>query len=89
MTAASQPDRSPAPGIIPDPVHVHDPPGTPTPANAKNAEAHAERRNLAKIALAKVVSAVRGDTYMIDAYPSAGPEPAAARDDAGSRGRER
>jgi hypothetical protein len=89
MTAASQPDRSPAPGIIPDPVHVHDQLGTPTLANGKTAKANAERRNLARIGLAKMASAVRGDKHMVDAYPAAGREPAVARDDAGSRGRER
>ncbi len=89
MTATSQPDRSPAPGIIPDPVHVRDHPGTPTPANGTTAEAHAKRRNLARIGLAKVASAIRGDKYMVDAYPAAGREHAVAPDDAGSRERER
>jgi hypothetical protein len=88
MTATSQPDRSPAPGIIPDPVHVHDLLGTPTPANGKTARANAERRNPARIGLAKVASAIRGDKYMVDAYPAAGREHAVAPDDAGSRGSE-
>ncbi len=86
MTATSQPDRSPAPGIIPDPVHVHDDPAPP--ATAKRKATHARRRNPLRVATNAVMSTLHGDKYMVDAYPAAGPDHAAASDDAGPRPRE-
>ncbi len=80
MTAANQADRSPAPGIIPDPVHVRDDPARPAPANRKTADAHARRRNPARVAADAVMSALRGDKYMVDAYPAAGQQDPAAPD---------
>ena len=56
-TPSDEPTRSPIPGVIPDPVHVHQGP-PPDPANRG-------RRG----PLAKLARAVRGDTYMVDAYP--------------------
>lgn len=89
MTANHQPDRSLAPGIIPEPVHVDGDRGTLTPANGKTADAHAERRSLARIALAKMMSAIHGDKYMVGAYPAAVREQAAAPDEVGPREKKR
>jgi hypothetical protein len=72
-----EPTGSPVPGVIPEPVRVHHDPaarrerlharsptsGTTVPASPSG------RRNPARILLAKLLSAIRGDKYMIDAYP--------------------
>ncbi len=76
MTATNQSNRSPAPGIIPDPVHVHDDPAALTAARRGGSKPG--RRNPLGIAAARVMSALHGDKYMVDAYPAAGPEHAAA-----------
>lgn len=80
MTATNQADRSPAPGIIPDPVHIRDDPARPAPANGKTASAHARRRNPVRVAADAMMSALRGDKYMVDAYPAAEQQDAAAPD---------
>jgi hypothetical protein len=89
MTATSQPDRSPAPGIIPDPVHVHDDPGAPTAATGRRGGPKSGRRNPLGIAAARVMSVLHGDKYMVDAYPAAGQAHAAPPDSASSLARER
>jgi hypothetical protein len=71
MTAINEPDRSPAPGIIPDPVHVHDDPGAPTAATQQRGGRKPERLNPVSAAAA-VTSALRGGKYTVDAYPAAG-----------------
>jgi hypothetical protein len=86
MTPTDQPDRSPAPGIIPGPVHVSDGAAAPAAATEKRDEPKG-RRNPVRTALAKVMSALHGDKYMVDAYPAAGPESAGRSDDARSRTR--
>jgi hypothetical protein len=72
-TFPTESHTSPAPGIIPEPSLVHDEPvassrrgrrrpaGTSTPLAA--------RRTL----LARLLAALRGDKYMVDAYPPAVP----------------
>jgi hypothetical protein len=89
MTATSQPDRSSAPGIIPEPVEVYDEPAAPTAATEQRDDAKPGRRNPVRLAAAKVMSALRGDKYMIDAYPAPGHEDAATRHDAKPRPEER
>ena len=42
-----------------------------------------------RIAVAKVMSALGGEKYMIDAYPAAGRDGGAASDDAGTGAQER
>jgi len=86
MTPINQPDRSPAPGIIPGPVHVSDY-AAPLNAATEQRDEPKGRRNPVRTALAKVMSALQGDKYMVDAYPAAGPESAARSDDARSRTR--
>jgi hypothetical protein len=85
MTATNQPDRSPAPGIIPDPVHIHDDLGALTVATGRRGGRKSGRRNPLRIAAARVMSALRGDKYMVDAHPAAASEDAAGEQDARSR----
>ena len=68
---------SPVPGVIPEPGRVHDDPGaggerppaaSPTSGTAMPASSPG-RRNPARSLLAKLLSAIRGDKYMVDAYP--------------------
>ena len=85
MTANSQSDRSPPPGIIPEPAHLSSALASPSAASRKPDNPKPGRRNPVSIALAKVAHALTGDKYMVDAYPSAEREDAAASDAAGSR----
>jgi hypothetical protein len=85
MTTTDQPDRSLAPGIIPEPPHLNDTLAWPPAASIKPHERKPRRRNPARIALDRVMSALHGDRYMVDAYPAAGPEGSVRSDDAGSR----
>ena len=85
MTATNQSDRSPAPGIIPEPAHLTSDAAPLTGATEKRGEHETGRRNPARIAFDKVMSALHGDKYMLDAYPTAGHEHAAPSDDAEPR----
>jgi hypothetical protein len=74
-TFAIESNDSPAPGIIPEPVRVHDQPAVPTrraggpPAGrASKLLSSPGRRIPVRILLAKLMSVIRGDKYMIDAY---------------------
>jgi hypothetical protein len=66
-----EPPGSPYPGILPEPVRVHHGAG----ASATTAR---HRRNPARMVLAKLLSVIRGDTYMADAYPPDWPGSGAA-----------
>jgi hypothetical protein len=85
MTTTTQPDRSPAPGIIPEPPHLNDNLAWPPAAARKPAERKPGRRNPARIAFDRVMSALHGDKYMVDAYPTAAHEDAATSEDGGPR----
>jgi hypothetical protein len=85
MTANSQSDRSPAPGIISEPAHLSSEVASPPSATRKPDDPKPGRRNAVSIGLAKVARALRGDKYMVDAYPPAERDDAAAVDDVGSR----
>ena len=82
-----EPTGSPVPGVIPEPVRVHRDTvaaherlaATPTASGATKPASSPGRRNLASIALARLLSALRGDKYMVDAYPPAWHGAAAAR----------
>jgi hypothetical protein len=66
-----EPPDSPVPGVIPEPVRIRrDAEATPTTAR--------RQRNPAGIGLAKLLSVIRGDKYMADAYPADGPRSGAA-----------
>ncbi len=71
MTANKQSDRSPAPGIIPEPAHLNGEVASPSAATRKPHNPKPGRRNPVSIALAAVARALRGDKYMADAYPAA------------------
>jgi hypothetical protein len=64
-----EPPSSPVPAIVPEPVRVHHE-ATPTAAR--------HRRNPARVVLAKLLSVIRGDKYMADAYPPDWPGSGAA-----------
>jgi hypothetical protein len=87
MTATDQSARSPAPGIIPEPPQVNDNLSWPPAASRTPGERKPGPRNPVRIALTRVMSALRGDKYMVDAYPPAGNEDAAPSDEAGPRER--
>lgn len=73
---------SPVPGVIPEPVRVHDQrlTATPTTSGTTSPASSPGRRNPASILLAKLLSVIRGDTYMANAYPPAWHGAAPARD---------
>ena len=85
-----EPNRSPVPGVIPEPVRVHHDPvvahqrltATPTASGPTKPASSPGRRNPASIVLAKLLSVIRGDKYMVDAYPPAWRDPAATPADA-------
>ena len=82
-----EPTGSPAPGVIPEPVRVHRDTvaaherlaATPTASGTTKPASSPGRRSLASTALARLLSALRGDKYMVDAYPPAWHGAAAAR----------
>lgn len=89
MTATSQPDQSAAPGIIPQPVHVYDDAASPAASTKQRDEPKLGTRNPVRLTVARVMSALRGDKYMVDAYPTDGREDSAASKDAGAKAGER
>jgi hypothetical protein len=65
------PDRPSVPGIIPEAVHVrHDNAGATT---VRRDAVDAHRQNPVRRAVERLLSALRGDQYMVDAYPVAPP----------------
>ncbi len=83
MTVIDQSDRSAAPGILPEPVHVRDAPSTLAPED-QPADEDPRRKGVVRAALAKVASALRGDKNMVDAYAAAQPEEAHPPDNSAS-----
>jgi hypothetical protein len=70
----TEPTGSPVPGVIPEPWRVHhDPAGgherPPATSGTTMPASFAGRRNPARSLLARLLSAIRGDKYMVDAYP--------------------
>jgi hypothetical protein len=69
---------SPAPGIIPEPSLVHDEPVHDEPAassrrGSRRAAGTTTRLAARRTPLARLLAALRGDKYMVDAYPPAVP----------------
>jgi hypothetical protein len=64
---------SPAPGIIPEPSLVHDQPAAPTRRSSRRAASTTTRVTARRTPLARLLAALRGDKYMVDAYPPAMP----------------
>lgn len=89
MTATNPSEPSPAPGIIPEPAHVSSDAAPPTATIEKAGNPKPGRPNLLRIAVGKVISALRGDKYMIDAYPPARHEDAKASDAEEARAQKR
>jgi hypothetical protein len=86
LTATHQPKRSAAPGIIPEPAELQD--GVPTAATERP-RSKPGGHNPIRLVAGRMMSALRGDKYMVDAYPPAGSESSAAPGDAESRAQER
>jgi hypothetical protein len=80
-TSTIEPPDSPAPGALPEPVRVRDEAVaaherltatlTETPSGTIKPASRPARRHLASMVLAKLVSVLRGDKYMANAYPPA------------------
>jgi hypothetical protein len=69
-TFAMESHTSPAPGIIPEPSLVHDQPEAPTRGGSRPAgRTGTARTGARRTPLARVLAALRGDKYMVDAYP--------------------
>ena len=68
---------SPAPGIIPEPSLVHDEPAASPPRSTRRAPGTTATRAARRTPLARLLAALRGDKYMVDAYPPADPQPKA------------
>ncbi|MGZ6616235.1 MAG: hypothetical protein ACXVFQ_17610 [Solirubrobacteraceae bacterium] len=66
---------SPAPGVIPEPSLVHTGPAASTLPGNRRAAGTSPRRAARRTPLARVLAALRGDKYMVDAYPPAEPPP--------------
>jgi hypothetical protein len=72
-TPTGQPSGSPVPAIIPEPIRLF---RDAVAANeldgvATDQGSSPRRRNVAHGPLAKLLSTLRGDKYMVDAYPPA------------------
>jgi len=61
---------SPVPGIIPEPSLVHNEPATSTHRGSRRAVGTA-RLAAQRTPLARLLAALRGDKYMVGAYPPA------------------
>ncbi len=72
-------------GIIREPADVHAD-HAPAAATKQRDDPKPRRRNPVRVAAAKVMGALRGDKYMVDAYPVVEREDAAAREDAAQTG---
>ena len=68
---------SPAPGIIPEPSLVHGEPATATGHGTGLAAGTTTGPATRRTPLARLLAALRGDKYMVDAYPPAAPPPKA------------
>jgi hypothetical protein len=68
-TSGIESHTSPVPGVIPEPSLVHDEPAALAPqSSGRSADTTTGRR---QNPLARLGAALRGDKYMVDAYPPA------------------
>jgi hypothetical protein len=72
-TSPIESHSSPAPGIIPEPSLVQDEPAASRRRSSRRAAGTTTRRAARRTPLARLMAALRGDKYMIDAYPPAVP----------------
>ncbi len=70
-TFPTESHTSPAPGIIPEPSLVHDEPAASTREASRLAAGTTTRLAARATPLAWLLAALRGDKYMVDAYPPA------------------
>ena len=61
----TKPTGSPVPGVIPEPVRAHDDAAAGSKPSGVTSEVGSPHRG----PLAKLMSRLRGDKYMVDAYP--------------------
>lgn len=61
----------PAPGTIPEPSLVHDETAGSTRQGGRQAAGTTTRLSARRTPLARLLAALRGDKYMVDAYPPA------------------
>jgi hypothetical protein len=64
-------DSPPAPGIIREPPPVHDESASLTRPGSRQADGATTRPAARRTPLARLLAALRGDKYMVDAYPPA------------------
>jgi hypothetical protein len=69
MKPTLEPSQSPVPGVIPEPIRVHDDSAPAKPRATTEPVPSARRRGSASRLLARLVGVVRGDKHMADAYP--------------------
>ncbi len=62
---------SPAPGVIPEPSLVHEEPAASTSQASRPADGATTRPSARRSPFARLLAALRGDKYMVDAYPPA------------------
>jgi len=64
-------DPSPAPGVVHEPPLVHDGTAASTNRRSQQADGSTTRAAARRTPLARLLAALRGDKYMVDAYPPA------------------
>jgi hypothetical protein len=64
-------DPSPAPGIIREPPLVHDETAASARGGSQQVDGTTTRAAARRTPLARLLAALRGDKYMVDAYPPA------------------
>jgi hypothetical protein len=74
-TSPIESHASPAPGIIPEPSSVHADPAASSRPGSRRAAGTTPRLAARRTPLARVLAALRGDKYMVDAYPQGEPPP--------------
>ena len=74
-TSPVESHTSPAPGIIPEPSQVHAEAAPSTHNDGRRAGVATPRPTARRAPLARVLAALRGDKYMVDAYPPASQPP--------------
>ena len=72
-TSPIESHSSPVPGVIPEPSLVQDEPAASTRRGSRRAADTPTRPTARRTPLARLMAALRGDKYMVDAYPPAVP----------------
>jgi hypothetical protein len=72
-TSPTEAPRSPAPGILPEqPSLIHEEPVASTRQDSRPADGTTSQPMARRAPLARLMAALRGDKYMVDAYPPDG-----------------